>query len=1341
MKMSKRNLLLLVCFIVLKKTIIAQITLLGTSVQSNSVSIPTAAFGSVFGCSVDSINHITRQFDLPGFNGAKPVDMDLMEAADGRLYGFTQEGKSIFSIDTATGNYRLESLFPSFIEFPSGALVQGTNGKLYGVSVQGGAYMNGVLYEYDIALKTFLKKIDFVNKPNGSPILASDGKLYGVTNAMYRYDPIANSYEDNYGNTGTATGYLLEASDGKIYGVAKGSGFTPIGWIFAYDPATNLATTVFTFPRKTLFSFCNGLMQASNGKLYGLVWKGPITASTGSIFEYNPISGAFSFDYDFDSDITRGGEPMGRMIQTSNGKLYGTTSNFALDYKGSIFEFDVTSLACTKVLDLGVGYIDNSGWGSRSGLLLASNGQCYGATRSGGIVGVGEVFKFNPLTATKISAFSFGWAENGANPYGGLTKASTGQIYGCAIEGGVSNEGVIYEYEPITNAYTKKIDFQSYNLRSPSSRLTEMPDGTFYGFAIYDSLSSGFYNVSAIYQWDPMPNIVTKKYVFSGALNGLALSSNLLFASDGLLYGHAVKYPAAGPSTIVLYSFDPVTNLCNLLYDYGSASNNMTPVGNLTQASNGKIYGAINGNCSTIFGRLFEYDITTGILIDKYIFDGTLLGKCPGGGVIEVAPGKLIGLVTTGTNASIPEFNGQLYEYDYTTSMCTMLFQFIRTSHGYYPIGDLMIGSNGKLYGMTRNGKITLNGTVFEYDLATDSLRSLLEMDEVNRIAASPPLYSLIEISSPLPPILNHTNTSVLACNLSPVNISVSIGGTGPFTYQWQIDQGSGWNNVTSSAYYSGVNSLSLTIDSVVTAMDSVYYRCIVTSAFGADTSGTTQLFVNPIGVPFVSGPAVICAGYTATLSTPSSSGLYYSWMYPGGFIPGANNSTYIATSSSNYQVIVSNNSGCADTSAVFNLNYAFLPAVAIASPDASLFCPGDSVLFYSTYSAASYQWLLNGTVVSGASDSSLTAFWGGNYSLVAYDTLGCFDSSLVINVALDCDTWPGDANNDSLVDNTDLLPIGLHYGQTGLNRSTISNVWQAWPSTDWGVAQSNGQDIKQADCNGDGTIDDNDTLAININFSLTHTFTQTSNDVRELIPSIYFVTSSSSYLPGDWVDAELWLGTSVVPVSNLYGIAFNINYDPSLVQAGTESLTYPSSWLGIPGTNAIKISKIDVPSNTAYGAESRINQLNADGYGKIANFKFQLKNTIVSSDSMNLSFSYYNAIDSAGNPVSFNASPFVINIPVGLNDFEIENGISIFPNPYATQTQISYVLNKKSDVIIEVYNAVGQKLETLVNENQIPGEHIYSYSAKQKGYDAGVYFVKINIEGKIAVKKIVEIR
>ncbi|MES2398087.1 MAG: PKD-like domain-containing protein [Bacteroidota bacterium] len=349
----------------------------------------------------------------------------------------------------------------------------------------------------------------------------------------------------------------------------------------------------------------------------------------------------------------------------------------------------------------------------------------------------------------------------------------------------------------------------------------------------------------------------------------------------------------------------------------------------------------------------------------------------------------------------------------------------------------------------------------------------------------------------------------------------------------------------------------------------------------------------------------------------------------------------------------------------------------------------------------------------------------------VSYTTNSTCPNSSFLNITITNAVWPGDADNDSLVNNNDLLTVGLFYGQTGLARASVSNVWQAHSSANWGILESNGADIKNADCNGDGTIDANDTLAINLNFSLTHLLPTINNYNNERLtaPDIYLSVVGISYNAGDWVEAALWLGSSTSPLNNLYGIAFNINYTSSLVQSGTENIVYTDSWLGTPGTDVIKISKADAFANVAYGAETRIDHSNANGFGKIADFKFQVNTSLNSAADINLSISNYLAVDNTGATIVLNPLPTLIYV-VGIDEQNINSEITIAPNPFNYQTIISFNEEQKHSTL-KITDILGKEVRSI------------NFSGKQliieKGeMQPGIYFVKIFDGKKIYDKKIV---
>ena len=76
------------------------------------------------------------------------------------------------------------------------------------------------------------------------------------------------------------------------------------------------------------------------------------------------------------------------------------------------------------------------------------------------------------------------------------------------------------------------------------------------------------------------------------------------------------------------------------------------------------------------------------------------------------------------------------------------------------------------------------------------------------------------------------------------------------------------------------------------------------------------------------------------------------------------------------------------------------------------------------------------------------------------------------------------------------------------------------------------------------------------------------------------------------------------------------------------------------------------------------------------------------------------------------------------------------YPNPFNPSTTISYNLPKQAMVEISVFNALGEKVATLVNELKEAGR--YDVELNAAGYSSGIYFYQIKANDFVSVKKMI---
>ncbi|MFN0275854.1 MAG: Ig-like domain-containing protein [Chitinophagales bacterium] len=350
------------------------------------------------------------------------------------------------------------------------------------------------------------------------------------------------------------------------------------------------------------------------------------------------------------------------------------------------------------------------------------------------------------------------------------------------------------------------------------------------------------------------------------------------------------------------------------------------------------------------------------------------------------------------------------------------------------------------------------------------------------------------------------------------------------------------------------------------------------------------------------------------------------------------------------------------------------------------------------------------------------------------------FDIATVIIYVQDSLTcvWPGDANNDKIANNRDILNIGLYYGNVGPERFETDLDWDNDYCDDW----SEELDIlslapqKFSDCNGDGLVDANDTLPILVNYGEEH---DKGDDIMggDDIPPLFIDFFSDTIYAGASVALPLILGTIDYPASNVYGLAFTIGGGDGIIVPGSLRVTFGSGWLGEPGADLISLNYYDSTSASYDVGVSRITHTSAGGYGNIGTVEFVMEDDLAGKTDdiavqLMLCVGGLTALNDFGNPIEIGPqcdSVIVYKIETGIETTE-SSGIKIFPNPANESSTIYFPQNTSGHVIVKNITGSTKEVIDITNTDQI--------TLNSNHYHPGTYILEIQTGTIVQYQKLI---
>lgn len=357
---------------------------------------------------------------------------------------------------------------------------------------------------------------------------------------------------------------------------------------------------------------------------------------------------------------------------------------------------------------------------------------------------------------------------------------------------------------------------------------------------------------------------------------------------------------------------------------------------------------------------------------------------------------------------------------------------------------------------------------------------------------------------------------------------------------------------------------------------------------------------------------------------------------------------------------------------------------------------------------------------------------------LIACNTQGFCDTTVVIVHTVSC-VWAGDADDNMVVDNYDILPIGLGYNLIGDPRPNAGIDFDCEPHFNWNQATPvSNVDYKHADTDGDGIIEMDDTMAIVQNWGMIHMRT-TPNDqgTQASASNTPFLVNYAAAQAGATVRLPILLGSQTNPVDSAYGLAYTIYYDQSMVDTNSVTVDFDTSWLGTEHVDMATIHKNFFDYGQIQIGMTRIDHQPVSGYGQIGTLQFTIKDDIIRNP-MNLhlimGIGQVRFIDEMENELAIEGQPSYVVIMRSEDPTATTNlapqAIRLYPNPAQTWVQVEST--EEPIERIRLFNSAGQLLRSYQPQNT-------AYTLHLEDLSSGIYQVEVQTAGGVEHQQLVK--
>jgi hypothetical protein len=196
-----------------------------------------------------------------------------------------------------------------------------------------------------------------------------------------------------------------------------------------------------------------------------------------------------------------------------------------------------------------------------------------------------------------------------------------------------------------------------------------------------------------------------------------------------------------------------------------------------------------------------------------------------------------------------------------------------------------------------------------------------------------------------------------------------------------------------------------------------------------------------------------------------------------------------------------------------------------------------------------------------------------------------------------------------------------------------------------------------------------------------------------------FYVTSHAA-TEGDRLSLPIVLGSATHVPTNVYGVAFTINYDPTKVQGNSVSTDFSTSWLG---NDLLVFENVLHNQGKVEVTVARKDRMNITNFGTLGTFNLTIRDDILrssSNTSMDVTISNVRLIDNGNQIYGTDRQTGVVTIQQQVTSIDRLEGFSVnvFPNP--THHDLNVEVKDATIDQIQVMTVTGQVVQTLENLN-----------------------------------------